>query len=582
MALLPWTVLLLSALAKCDSFDYVIIGGGTSGLVIANRLSEDPSVTVAVIEAGPDARDYPNVTRIDNHDLSYINASIDWQYYSVPQEGLGGRSILYHAGRALGGSSDINSMDYLRGDKAQYDAWERLGNEGWNWDTLSPYFKLSENFTIPTPEQIAEGATFDEQAHGEDGFLTTGYRPGLDNSSFYGDYLQTWSELGIPRILDANGGATEGFSLFPQTLDRDANVRESSARAYYEPVDDRPNLTVIQGTVSRITWCEKSGDDVVASGVEYVDPSGELSHVDVSKEAIISAGVYRSPLVLEASGIGNSNILSQYGIETQVELPSVGEGMQEQQMVAVAFSVTQDIEGFTPYVTFLSAQDIFGNDTSSVAGTTEAEISAWAQTISESSGGALSPEVLEKRFGIQHDLFFKDNTTLVETLPVTGPGIVGSVFWTLLPFSWGSVHLNTSSAADYPLIDPNYIALDIDLEILTGAGRVVRNLFNTAPLSSWVVDQAGFGVPTVSATNDEWSDYIKEQVTTDWHTVGTCAMLPQDLGGVVDSRLKVYGTQNVRIVDASVIPLQMSGHPTATLYALAERAADLIKEDQVA
>ena len=206
-----------------------------------------------------------------------------------------------------------------------------------------------------------------------------------------------------------------------------------------------------------------------------------------------------------------SSILSPLGIKTQVELPSVGEGMQEQQIVSVTFGVTQNIEGYIPYVTFLSAQDIFGNGTSAVATTSKANISAWAQSISEFGGGALSPELLEKRFSIQHDLFFKDNTTIVEMFPTAGNGVIGSIFWTLLPFSWGSVHLNTSSAADYPLIDPNFIALDIDLEVLTGAGRVVRDLFNTAPLSSWVADPTAFGVPGVAATDKDWSTYILKE-----------------------------------------------------------------------
>lgn len=196
-------------------------------------------------------------------------------------------------------------MVYLRGDAAEYDAWETLGNEGWNWGSLFPYFKRSENFTIPDAAQIAVGATYVAEYHGEDGYLDTGFPYALDDGPFYDDYLQTLSTAGISGIPDPNGGSTEGLSPYPLTLDRDADVREDAARAYYQPVEGRPNLSVIQGTVSKITWGESSCELVQATGVEYLDASGELCQLGVEKEVVVSAGTYRSPLVLEASGIGN-------------------------------------------------------------------------------------------------------------------------------------------------------------------------------------------------------------------------------------------------------------------------------------
>lgn len=196
-------------------------------------------------------------------------------------------------------------MVYLRGDEAQFDAWETLGNEGWNWRTLLEYYKRSENFTIPSAAQTAAGATFEEQFHGRDGFLTTGMPNGLDNSTFPADYLRAWNELGVPHNADPESGVTEGFAIHPQTLDRDAGVRETAARAYYTPVEGRSNLKIIQGTVSRLVWADTYGEGIVASGVEYLDISGVLSTVTVAKEVIVSAGTLRSPLVLEASGIGN-------------------------------------------------------------------------------------------------------------------------------------------------------------------------------------------------------------------------------------------------------------------------------------
>lgn len=197
-------------------------------------------------------------------------------------------------------------MDYIRGNEAEYDVWETLGSEGWNWDAMYPYFKRSENFTTPTPEQTAIGISFEEQFHGEDGFLTTGFPYGIENrSSFYYDYRDAWAEIGIARNPDVNSGVINGFNVFPLTIDRDAATRESSARAYYQPVDSRPNLKIIQGTVSRIIWHDCNDESLRASGVEYIELSGEISQVGIAKEVIVSAGALRSPLVLEASGIGN-------------------------------------------------------------------------------------------------------------------------------------------------------------------------------------------------------------------------------------------------------------------------------------
>ncbi|KAI0163409.1 glucose oxidase [Pestalotiopsis sp. NC0098] len=576
--LLLWTLLLLGARARCETFDYVIAGGGTAGMVLANRLSEDPGVRVAVVEAGADARAYPNVTRIDLDGLNYINASVDWAYTSVPQPGIGNRSLLYHAGKALGGTSNINGMVYLRGDEAQFDAWETLGNEGWNWRTLLEYYKRSENFTIPSAAQTAAGVTFEEQFHGRDGFLTTGMPNGLDNSTFPADYLRAWNELGVPHNADPEGGVTEGFAIHPQTLDRDAGVRETAARAYYTPVEGRSNLKIIQGTVSRLVWADTYGEGIVASGVEYLDTSGVLSTVTVAKEVIVSAGTLRCPLVLEASGIGNPSILSSYGIDVQVDLPGVGEGMSDQQLVGLVYDTSENIPGFHPFVTFVNAQDLFGNETASTAESTAAKIATWAQAVSESSNGALGPEALEARFQLQHDLIFQANVSVVEVMPYISAGTIASVVWVLMPFSWGSVHLSTPSAADAPLVDPRYIAVDFDVDVLAAAGRLSQRLYDAAPVARWVAGPRDpGGVPAPGATDDVWRDFILDTVGTAYHEIGTCAMLPRELGGVVDSKLKVYGTRNVRVVDASALPLQMSGNPSGTVYAFAERAADIIK-----
>ncbi len=196
-------------------------------------------------------------------------------------------------------------MVYIRGDKAQYDAWEELGNEGWNWDSVFSYYKKGENFTVPTSAQLAVGATYDPLDHGESGPLILGFPFVLSNSSFHDKARDTWQALGLAPITDLNGGDPNGFDTAPMTLDRDANVREDSARAYLHPAEARGNIKVIKGTVKRITWANSTGAAAVADGFEYIDPSGNLVQVGARKEVILSASAYRNPLILESSGVGN-------------------------------------------------------------------------------------------------------------------------------------------------------------------------------------------------------------------------------------------------------------------------------------
>lgn len=302
-------LLSLPSLAQCqDTYDYIIAGGGTSGLVVANRLSADPSVRVAVIEPGGDQRGNPNVTSVLGY-LSAFNTSIDWQYSVVPQEGLGGRDMQYHAGRALGGTSTINGMTFVRGDRAEVDAWEALGNDGWNWDALWPHYTGVERFAAPpTDAQLAHGVEWNPAFHGEAGPLTTGYPYEVINGTFHDTARQTWENLGYPKNEDLNGGDVRGFSIFPETVDRDADVREDAARAFLYPVlDSRPNLQVIQGTVQRVVWKENEAgyETIEAQGVEYLTTEGETVVMNTTKEVILSAGALRSPLILELSGIGN-------------------------------------------------------------------------------------------------------------------------------------------------------------------------------------------------------------------------------------------------------------------------------------
>ncbi|KAI0097596.1 GMC oxidoreductase [Nemania sp. FL0031] len=562
--------------AHGEAFDYIIAGAGTCGLVLANRLSADPRVRVAVIEPGDDVRNNINVTDPALFTVPY-GTSIDWQYSTTPQPAAGNRTIPFHAGKAIGGTSTINGMTYIRGDKAQFDAWEALGNEGWNWESLFPYYKKAEKLTIPDAAQTAAGATYDPAVHGDSGHVHTGFPFSLVNGSFHALATETWEALGYPLNEEPNAGSVRGFSAWPQTLDRDLNIRSDSARSYYYAVEDRPNLTIIKGTVKRIIWGDSAADGqpVIADGVEYVTPDAELVGLMALKEVILSAGALRTPLILEGSGVGNPVLLESLGIETKIDLPGVGEYLQEQPNTALIFNSKQDISGFAPYATFTTAQDMFGDEVSAVKASTLAQIPDWAKTVAAARNGAVNVTNVERLFRLQHDLIFKQNVTIGETLTALFGNYLVSAMWLLLPFSWGSVHLTSVDAINAPAIDPKYFLIDFDLEVQTGLGRVARRLWDTAPISG-IVDSSVEGPVPLNATDEQWATYIGDNLVPNHHPLGTASMMSRELGGVVDPKLRVYGTKNVRVVDASIFPLQFSGHLTATLYAVAERVAEMI------
>ncbi|KAI0911460.1 GMC oxidoreductase [Ustulina deusta] len=577
-----WAAIACARTACGEAFDYVIAGAGTSGLVLANRLSADPGVRVAVIEPGEDVRDNANVTDPGRFTTAY-GTSIDWLYSTTAQQGAGNRSLAFHSGRAVGGTSTINGMTYVRGDRAQFDAWEGLGNDGWNWDALYPYYKKAEKFTVPSPAQTASGGTYDPGAHGEAGYVHTGFPFSLVNGSFHSLAVDAWATLGYPVNADVNAGSVRGFGADPQTLDRDRNVRFDAARAYYYAVEGRPNLKLIRGTVKRIVWAcsaAATGQTAVAGGVEYVAPDGELVRVAAAEEVILSAGALRSPLILEGSGVGNPSLLNSLGIKTEIDLPGVGEHLQEQPNTAIAYVDTLNLSGSAPFATFSTAQDMFGDELSSIEASTLASIPDWAEKVAAASNGAVKAQNVEKLFRIQHDSIFRQNVTIGETLTAIFPGAFVSAVWLLLPFSWGSVHLTSAEAINAPAIDPKYFLVDFDLAVQIRLGRLAQRLWHTKPVSDLV--GSGVlpmdGVLPLNATDEQWTSYIGGSFTPNYHPIGTASMMSRELGGVVDPKLKVYGTENVRVVDGSILPLQFSGHPTATLYAVAERAAELIIE----
>ncbi|KAL6799463.1 hypothetical protein GGI42DRAFT_55756 [Trichoderma sp. SZMC 28013] len=570
------TLLSLQSLATpIETYDYIIVGAGTSGLLLANRLSEDASFTVAVIDPGADERNNVNVV----NPLSWLGlsgTSVNWNYSTVPQDYIGDRVLSYAAGRGIGGTSLINGMTYIRGDRAQFDAWEDLyPGSGWNWDTMIPYYKKAERFFPPSPWQEAVGALYEAEYHGSSGGIDVGFNPVLLNGSFYENAKTTWANLGQSLDKDVNSGYMAGFDVWPQTLNPVNNTRCDAATAFYWPVQDRPNLTLINGTVSRILWKPGMSRTPEASGVEYVMPNGQNKTVKVVREVILSAGALRTPLILELSGIGYPKILEELGIETVVDLPGVGENLIDQPNTGLSYSTNNTFFGYAPYATFVNATSLFGNGDGLrlISDMIKLLIPHWGLQIYKQTRRALKAEAAEEILRVQYDLIFKKDVTIGEILSTASGTGTFSAYWCTLPFSRGSVHLNSTDDINTPKINPRFMSLGLDMIVQVALGRLATTFWNTPPMSASIKTQPQQGMPSLDDTWNDWTNFTETTMISNSHPIGTAAMLPRRLGGVVNSQLRVYGTKNVRVVDASVIPLQISGHLTATLYAIAERAA---------
>ncbi|KAF2467833.1 alcohol oxidase [Lindgomyces ingoldianus] len=588
VALLTFPIAISSSAST--SFDYIIIGGGTAGLVLANRLSSDSNISVAVIEAGDSVFNNPNVTSVTVFGLS-LGSSIDWSYISRPQKYTGNRTLTYNAGKALGGTSTINGMTYLRAEKVQIDAWEKLGNEGWNWEGLWPYYLKKEAFQHPTEVQTENGATFESEAHGFNGAVAVGWSKYLMGQNMSDILRQTSEALGYHANSDANDGSMSGFTTWPLTLNATTNIREDAARAYYYPISgSRPNLCLfLNTTATRIVWEDSSKDSIMhARGVEVITPTNSTETLYTTGEVIISAGSIRSPALLETSGVGNPAVLEKFGIDPVIPLLGVGANLQDQPNIVISYSSPVNWTGYPSFVTYLTAKDLFGADFDSISRSVHSNISRYAATVTADLGSANETTISnqERLLKLQADLIFNSNSTvpLAELLWAPGPFSISSAFWNLLPFSRGSVHIGASDPMVEPSIDANFFQLPIDEYVQAAAAHRLRQLFKTPPLSTYVTSELAPSFTIVPEGADygdgSWEQWIKAGYSTNQHPVSTCAMMGKELGGVVDSEGRVYGSGNVRVVDASVIPMQVSGHLSATVYALAEKMAERILSDR--
>lgn len=413
-------------------------------------------------------------------------------------------------------------MTYIRANKEEIDAWEELGNKGWNWEALLPYYIKSERYIAPSQTQVDAGATYELEHHGLEGPVRVGYTTDLVNNSAAALILDTWDGLSVRLNPDLNSGDNRGIAMGPQTRDPATNRRWDAATAYLHPVEHRPNLEVLQGTVESVTWA-KGGSrcgGLVADGVRYVAADGKAVVLKAKKEVVLSAGTLRTPVILERSGVGSPRILDQLGVETRIKLPAVGENYNDAAHVFALNAGGVDIEGLAnAYHVYLTAAQLFGSVEAARAASEAvlARIPGWAAATASAAreaGSDMDATAIEQVMGVQHRLVFEKGAPAAEILVLALPddGGVGAQFWPSFPFSRGSVHADgdwdaTGNAS--LLLDPRMFLAEADLEVLTAAARVVSRFFTSAPLS----ERGGARVwPPVAddGTDAEWAAYLRQ------------------------------------------------------------------------
>ncbi|KAL1750933.1 hypothetical protein FB107DRAFT_222953 [Schizophyllum commune] len=576
-------------------FDYIIVGAGTAGLVVATRLSEDPSIRVGVLEAGETAK---NVDIIDVPGLygADLGTQYDWNYTTEAQGDI--KSIYWPRGKIVGGkcSSALNFLVWDLPSAADFDAFERLGNPGWNWDIISSYAKKASNFTSLAPEQ-AETLNVQPYAsdYGTDGPVHVSF------GDYFWPITKLWlaalNALGIPTNDRPNGGNVVGVNLTPSNVRPDNMTRDYSAPARYYPNEARENLVLLTSAlVSRVHFDNSdAGRGLVAKTVTYVS-GGQAYNVTAGREVILSAGAINTPQLLELSGIGKREVLAAADIEQILDLP-VGENLQDHTVTYITYEIRNNTvtSGARATNATLAAEQLalwhehqpsmydFGthgiaylNLPQLVGDHRAAKISEKVDAYAKSQNGSTYADVLATQVALlrnesvgQIEIITSDTAGAYKA--EEGKTYMSFVIANQHPLSRGSVHINSSDPTVYPVIKPNYFDVDFNLDLHAAGIQWALKIAKGSVYADLVVKQL------LPEEGEDLREYLKAHLASEYHPIGTASMLPYGRGGVVDPQLRVHGTTNLRIVDASVIPLHVSAHLQATVTAIAERAVDLIK-----
>ncbi len=526
-------------------YDYVIVGAGSAGCVLANRLSANGRYTVLLLEAGPPDRN-PWIHVPIGYGKLFAQPKVNWMYQSEPEPELNDRRIFTPRGKVLGGSSSINGLVYIRGQTEDFDEWARLGNAGWSFEEVLPYFRKSEAFQ--------KGAS---EFHGGDGPLSVSELP--DRHVLCDAFIEAAESIGIPRNDDFNARAQEGAGYYHVTARN--GRRSSSAVAYLRPARRRTNLRVLaEAMVTRIGF-----EQQCARTVEY-RRNGRSFSVRAEKEVLLCGGSINSPQLLQLSGVGPRQLLERYGIPVVAEAPGVGEGLQDHFYVRTVWRCSQPI----------TINDALRSLSGRIAtGLRYALFRRGPLTVSGGYAGAFArsrPDV--SRPDVQFYLI-NFSTDKMGTKLHAFPAFTVSMS-PLRPESRGTVRIRSADAFESPAIQYNYLSTDSDKRVTVDGLKRLHALMSAPAMRPYVLERHAPAPREFS--DDDWLRYARDVGGTVYHPTTTCRM-GHDRQAVVDQRLRVHGVRGLRVVDASVMPNVVSGNSNAAVIMIAEKAADLILSD---
>ncbi|PVH77666.1 GMC oxidoreductase [Cadophora sp. DSE1049] len=585
-----------SKTASNTSYDFIIVGAGIGGLTVADRLTEDPNTSVLVVEYGPFDKGEDSVLVPG----SYFPVPYFWpNIFSTPQRGLNNSTYFVPMGRVVGGGSTINAMFFHRCPAVDYDSWEALGNRGWGWKDLLPYFKKSETFSPPEAAFAKKyNITWESSAHGSKGPVQASYSPYDYQSS--ANFWNAASAVGIAPRQDPNAGDATGLFWLLRALDPVTRVRSYAKTAHYDRVrNSRPNYHLLpEYAVSKVLFKDKK-----AVGVEYISPAtGEVQTAKARKEIVMAAGAVHSPQILQLSGVGPKALLQSLGIKVVVDLPGVGQNFQDHLDLKVDHTFTSNIEpnggSLNTNATYDAEQRALYDSSQEGAYTLirgtgnniallplKNATSNWKSIIdlakSQNPASLLPPNThssVIKGYAAQRKLLFAHYAS--------SKTAIGSLSWNtgaqttvymIKPLSRGSIAINSTSILDNPLIDYGALTDPTDIELVLSLFLKNRQIMAQPSMQALGPTEIS---PGAEITNDE--DLISKIRTlinpSNAHECCTLPMMKLELGGVVDDQLRVYGVQGLSVADASFMPITPASAPSATIYAAGEKAADLIKK----